>query len=58
MKTKKPEPKKDKKVLLFNVAALIFSAVWGFNPSSEMGRIPERPGIASLYAAYVSLLTR
>jgi hypothetical protein len=57
MKTKKPEPK-DKKVLLFNVAALIFSAVWGFNPSSEMGRIPERPGIASLYAAYVSLLTR
>jgi hypothetical protein len=54
MKTKSESPK----VILFNMATLIFSAFWGFNPGSEAGAIRKRPDLSSLYAAYVSLFAR
>jgi hypothetical protein len=46
------------KVFSFNPAALIFSAIWALNAASETGVTSERREIASLYAAYVSLLAR
>jgi hypothetical protein len=49
---------KDEKVILFGVATLIFSAVWGFSLASKAGGTCERPELPSLYAAYVSLFNR
>jgi len=48
----------DEKVFLFDVATLIFSAVWGFGPAAKAGGTGEQPELPSLYAAYVSLFNR